>query len=677
MVYRHINWALLIAVGTVSTVILNFELWMEVTPIGIILLLILGPLSKKKGWNLQWKSGLMVILIGVIGMSVHLFIPIRSAQNPRIDENNPSRDFQTFVNFLDRKQYGQTSMTERMFSRRGLWENQIGRHANMGFWSYFEEQYSPKGIGFLPFLLLGLLGMYVAIKKRWEIGMPFFTIFLMTTLGLILYMNFADGTQYNQMTGDAYLEVRNRDYFFTPGFIMFGIAIGLGIAAISKWIKDSLAKSGPQTQKMGVYASAILVLLPLTAASHNWHPNDRSDNYIPYIYAKDLLDTCEPNALLFTSGDNDTFPLWALQEVYNYRKDIRIINLSLINTDWYVEQMKNRYDVPIDLTDEQILWYPTPESGDMYVRPKERFRDRARKRLTYLTPSRYGNRTVKVQDMMVDEIVISSIDSVDGDTWHFKQPIYFSSQPYEQSPLNLRPRASASGLLYRLEETPRERPINVEKGYDLYMHTYEYDGYQDSKVFRDENATGIFISVGVNGVRIFDELQRQNMIDSAKTFAHHLIDVYPEYWQTYILLSDIYEREGDTATGDSLFYLLHDTLTSFLASNPDNQIYMQDLGLAKYELGSRTQNPEMKQTGVDLLWKGYDLNPNAGYAFRKLATVLMQERDFQGLQRAARMFAEYKVNLNDPYLQQILGMGGRPSGGLPGTSPGPPPGQGP
>ncbi len=667
LLYKHINWGILIGVVAASSVMLSFERWMYITPIGFLVLVVLGLMSEKRGWGLQWKTGLVVIVIAVIGMSVHLFIPIRSDQDPRIDENNPSRDFQTFVSFLDRKQYGQTSMTERMFSRRGLWENQIGRHPHMGFWSYFEEQYGPERWGFVPFFALGLLGMFVAMRKRWEIGMPFFALFLLTTLGLVLYMNFADGTQYDPASGDAYLEVRNRDYFFTPGFVFFGIAMGLGIAAIMKYVKDALSNSGGSTQKLAVYASSILVFLPLTAAAHNWHASDRSENVIPYNYAKNLLDTCEPNALLFTSGDNDTFPLWALQEAYNYRKDVRIINLSLLNTDWYVEQMKNRYDVPIDLTDEQILWHPIPESDGMYVRPRQMFRDRARKRMTYLTPSRTPDgRVVKVQDMMMDEIVISSIDSVNGDTWYLKQPIYFSSQPYAESPLNLSGRAAATGLLYKLEEVPRERNINVDRGYDLYLNTYRYDGYEDSEVYRDENATGVFITVGVNGVRIFDELHRQNRVDSAKTFAHHLIDVYPEYWQTYILLSDIYENEGDTAAGDSLFHLLHDTLTSFLASNPDNLIYMQDLGLAKYELGSRLDDPELKQAGIDLVWKGYEGNPNAGYGFRKLVTVLSQERDFEGIQQAANMFAQYKVNLNDPFLQQILGRGGPPPGTMPG-----------
>ena len=210
----------------------------------------------------------------------------------------------------------------------------------MGFWSYFEEQYSDGGWTFLPFFALGMLGMIVAIWKRKEIGVPFFTLFILGTIGLVLYMNFADGTHYNFQTNDAYLEVRNRDYFFTPGFVFFGIAMGLGVAAIINFVRLKVGGGNQGLQKTMVYACSVLVLLPAITLSKNYHINDRSNNFIPYNYSKAILDSCPPNAVLFTAGDNDTFPLWCMQEVYGYRTDVRCVNLSLLNTDWYTAQMK-------------------------------------------------------------------------------------------------------------------------------------------------------------------------------------------------------------------------------------------------------------------------------------------------------------------------------------------------
>ncbi len=649
LLYKKINWAITLAIASVSTVMIGFGDYFNYTPIIFGLMIVLAIISEKKGWQLQWRAGLAIILIGAVGMSIHLFIWIRSAHNPRIDENNPSRSWDTFVNYLDRKQYGQVSMVDRMFHRRGAWSNQFGRHPHMGFWSYFEEQYSPGRWVFLPFFALGVFGIFTLIRKRLEVGLPFLTLLLLCSVGLILYMNFADGTKYDPRTGDAYLEVRNRDYFFTPAFVFFGIAMGVGVSALMKYAKDKVAEASPNKQRVAVYATSALVLLPVVSLAHNYHTNDRSKNFIAYNYAANILDTCEPNTILFTSGDNDTFPVWCLQEVYDYRKDVRVVNLSLLNTDWYVAQMKNRYNVPISLTDDQILWYPfEARNGMIGYRPRKPFYDRPRKRRTYLQPAPYEGRIVKVADMMVDEIVLEN---------KWKDPIYFSSLPYAESPLKLRDRATAVGILYKLEREPKERLIDVDRGYDLYMDTYRFGGFENSKVYRDENATGVYIGMGINAVRVFDELNRTNQIDKAKKLAEKMIQVYPEYWQMYVLLADLYEKDGDTAKADHLFEQLHDTLTSFLASNPQNLFYMQDLGLAKVELGTRRNDTAMVNEGVQLSWKAFKANPNSNYAFRKLFTVLSQQRRYSDIKRAAEMFAEYKINRNDPLVQSILGLG--------------------
>jgi hypothetical protein len=145
MLYKKIEWGLLIAISCLSTVMVSFSLFFKAAPVGVVLILILGLVAKKQGWKLHWKPALAVLVMGIIGLSIHGYIPVRSSLNPRIDENNPSRDTYTFIRYLDRKQYGQESMVDRMFNRRGSWENQFGRHSHMGYWSYFEEQYGPGG----------------------------------------------------------------------------------------------------------------------------------------------------------------------------------------------------------------------------------------------------------------------------------------------------------------------------------------------------------------------------------------------------------------------------------------------------------------------------------------------------------------------------------------------------
>ncbi len=650
---RHkINWAVLIGIGSASSLMLAFSKYLIVTPVAVVVLLVLGILSNKYNWRFEWKTGLTLVVVAFLGISVHAYVPIRSAHNPRIDENNPSRDWRTFVNFLDRKQYGQISMVERMFERRGLWSNQFGRHPHMGFWSFFEEQYSAGRWQFIiPFFALGIIGLLTAIKKRLEIGLPFFTLFLICSVGLVLYMNFADGTQYSFETGDAYLEVRNRDYFFTPAFVFFGIAMGLGVAAVMQYLGDRLKKAGESKQRLVVLASSVLVLLPVVSLAHNYHINDRSKNMLPYDYAADMLDTCEPDAILFTSGDNDTFPLWCIQEVYDYRKDVVVVNLSLLNTDWYTEQMKNRYGVPISLEDDQILWHPWEVRPGLWSnRPKKPFVDRPRNRRTYLTPSQFGGRLVKVQDMMTDEIVIEN---------KFKRPIYFSMPPYEESPLRLRERCAAVGMLYRLDREPDSFLVDTEESLDLYMNRYRLSGMSNSEIYRDESATGVYMGYGMMAVRLFDELIRQGRVEEAMALGNRIVEKYPEYWQMRVVMVDQFEKQGDTAAALSQFWSLHDTLAAFLASNEENVYYMQDLGLTKAELGRRTGDQAMIEDGVRLLYKSFEVFPNSPYGFRKLVTVLGRVGRYQEIADVVRKFAEYKRNLQDPYLQALLGTGGR------------------
>jgi tetratricopeptide (TPR) repeat protein len=203
--------------------------------------------------------------------------------------------------------------------------------------------------------------------------------------------------------------------------------------------------------------------------------------------------------------------------------------------------------------------------------------------------------------------------------------------------------------------------IDAERGYDLYMNTYLFGGYRNSEVYRDENSTGVFVGVGINAVRVFDELNRTGQKEQAIALADKMMTVYPEYWQMYLLLVDLYEKEGDSARADQLFQQLHDTLTAFYDSNPENLFYLQDLGLAKVELGNKRSDPALVGEGIDLVWEAFEGNPNSSYGFRKLFSILSQQRRYSDVQRAAQMFAEYKINLNDPVLQSILGISNRGS----------------
>jgi len=198
---------------------------------------------------------------------------------------------------------------------------------------------------FLP-LILGILGM-VAMYRKGTMGKKYFWVVLMffffTGLAIVLYLN------------QPPFQPRERDYAYAGSFYVFTIFIGFGIVLLV----DLLKKYLPQLISAGIITAACTILVPGILAIENWDDHDRSNRYTARDFAYNYLSSCPPNAILFTNGDNDTFPLWYAQEVEGYRTDVRVINLSYLNTDWYIEQMKRKaYEsdiVPFSLTYNQIM----------------------------------------------------------------------------------------------------------------------------------------------------------------------------------------------------------------------------------------------------------------------------------------------------------------------------------
>jgi hypothetical protein len=196
---------------------------------------------------------------------------------------------------------------------------------------------------FLP-LILGIIGLVYYSRKDLKNSFVVFMLFLMTGWAIAFYLN------------NASFQPRERDYAYAASFYAFCIWIGFGvfalIALLEKW-----------KNKKGQIAGSVLItllclgLVPGIMAKENWDDHDRSYRYTALAFAKAYLDSCEPNAIFFTMGDNETFPLWYAQEVEGYRTDVRVCNLSLLHGGWYVDQMKrkayNSDPLPISMTWEQ------------------------------------------------------------------------------------------------------------------------------------------------------------------------------------------------------------------------------------------------------------------------------------------------------------------------------------
>jgi hypothetical protein len=175
----------------------------------------------------------------------------------------------------------------------------------------------------LPFIL-ALIGIFYHAKKDVKSFYVLLALFLFTGLALKIYLN------------ERPFEPRERDYALVGSFYVFAMWIAFGVYAIFEWVINYIKP------KIALPIVLIVCFLasPLLLAKENWDDHDRSNKYTALAMAKAYLDSCEPNAILFTIGDNDTFPLWYMQEIEGYRTDIRIVNTSLFMTDWYIDQMK-------------------------------------------------------------------------------------------------------------------------------------------------------------------------------------------------------------------------------------------------------------------------------------------------------------------------------------------------
>ncbi|WP_129718146.1 DUF2723 domain-containing protein [Pedobacter sp. SYP-B3415] len=192
-------------------------------------------------------------------------------------------------------------------------------------------------------LILGLIGIFWHFKRDARNAGIVGLLFFFTGIAIVLYLN------------QKPLEPRERDYAYAGSFYAYAIWIGLGVIALREWLFKKLS---PATGA-GIAVVIGLFAAPVIMAAEGWDDHDRSTKLVAHDIAYDYLQSCAPNAIIFTYGDNDTYPLWYIQEVENVRPDVRIVNLSLFDTDWYINGMKQKQNesapLPISMKEEQYV----------------------------------------------------------------------------------------------------------------------------------------------------------------------------------------------------------------------------------------------------------------------------------------------------------------------------------
>lgn len=372
-------------------------------------------------------------------------------------------------------------------------------------------------------LLLGLIGLFYQIKKDNKNAGVVGLLFFFTGLAIVIYLN--------QKT----YEPRERDYAYTGSFYAFAIWIGLGVMAVY----DFLQKKMNQATGAVVATTACLLAVPTIMAKEEWDDHDRSDRYIARDFAADYLNSCAPNAILFTNGDNDTFPLWYAQEVEGIRTDVRVVCLELLNTDWYIDQLVHRAyksaPVPFSLKKEQyqegtrdaVFFQERGIKGFIPVKDLVDFAlsDDPANKLDYGNGRSYNFFPTKNMRIPVDSAtvvnngtvpkalagrIVKNIDWVinTGNSYvqkndfmildllarnNWERPIYFAATAPANSYLGLSQYLQLEGLAYRLvpikqseQETQQDSRVATDTMYNNVMNKFKWGGMEVKGKFLDD-----------------------------------------------------------------------------------------------------------------------------------------------------------------------------------------------
>lgn len=415
---------------------------------------------------------------------------------------------------------------------------------------------------FLP-LILGILGIYFTLKKDYKTFIIVGLLFVMTGLAILVYLN-----QYSP-------QPRERDYAYAGSFYAFAFWIGFGVIFLAeklgRWLKSNLALA---------LSFAFGLLTVGVMAQQGWDDHDRSGRRTALAMAENYLNSCAPNAILFTNGDNDTFPLWYAQEVEGIRTDVRVVNLSLLNTDWYIDQMKRKaYDsdpVPFSMTVERYrqgnhdvtYLFEDPSFKDRYIDIRQLFQiintDEAKLKMrpgntdaeidyfpgnrfalpcdsaalisNGAVPAKYRGRIVDLawqfKREAIEKASLMVLDLLATNDW--KRPVYFVATTGLDAYVGLEKYFHQEGLAFRLLPVPaiptegEIGDVDIDKMYDNVMNKFKFGGISDPKVYLDENNLRMVMNLRSVFARLTTSLLAAGKKDSARKVIDRCLAEMPE-----------------------------------------------------------------------------------------------------------------------------------------------------
>ena len=443
---------------------------------------------------------------------------------------------------------------------------------------------------FLP-LIIGLLGAVWHFKRNQKDAGIVGLLFFFTGLAIVLYLN------------QKPLEPRERDYAYTGSFYAFAIWIGFGVFAIKEWVFKKI------NQQNGAIIATVVCLLgaPVIMGAQGWDDHDRSHKMVAHDIAVDYLQSCAPNAILFTYGDNDTYPLWYAQEVENIRPDIRLVNLSLFDTDWYIDGMRRKQNesapLPISMKPAQyvqgvrdVMYYQDYKiAGAIELKDilkvllsdndedkvplqngeKENFIPTKNFKMTINPAEVVKTGTVSAADIAkitpsmewtfnknyVTKGTLAMLDILAHNDW--KRPIYFASTVPSDQFNGLDNYLYNEGLALRLlplkldTAAGKAELVNTDILYNNMYNKFVWGNVKESKYLDPQSADDISIFNNVFNTTI-SGLIKEGKIADAKKVVKRYFEVMPEKFYgmrammgTYFLAENLYAL-GETARANSL-----------------------------------------------------------------------------------------------------------------------------
>jgi hypothetical protein len=497
----------------------------------MILILLIFPLRKHL---FSLKFWVAIIVLYFMGQSLHLYLLFRAQVHPPLDDGY-TVTWTKLISWIKMEQYGQESNLFLLFNRRApLWEYQI----KYMYLRYFGWNFLGKGglatffylsyLSIVPFIL-GCIGFIYSLLKRARVWALIFIVFLFYSIILVFYLNVEQG----------FHTIREIDRLFIPSYFVFLMWVGIGLYVLYSLILRSF-KTNKLAKKIALISLIVVgfVVLPLNQIVSNWDECNKNRYYFPEDFAYNLLNSCEQDAILLTNGDNDTYPLWYLQYAEGVRRDVRVVNLSLLNLKDNIKRLRDQQPkVPISLSDEQLnelqvqpwlekqqITIPVPKNKYIQIFDELKAIDST---LTYsdnpqlefeVAPTLQG-KGIRVQDLMILEILKTN---------QFERPIYFATTVYPMNLIGLDKYLSTVGIVRKLLPVKNIR-ILPEESEKLLTQVYQYRSFNNPDVKVDNGTANLYLNFrNISLMLTYHYLQRGNK-EKAKEIYDFIQEKLPKW----------------------------------------------------------------------------------------------------------------------------------------------------